>query len=136
MKNILRKKLTYLTIVSVLGTAIACNENEFLDVPVTGQVSEPQLLSESGLNGLLIGVYAALNGDTNLGWFSGQANWLWGSIRGGDANKGSDAGDFNTITPYARFEQTPTDPLGYQQVERKLRGHFSSQYLPEQSSRF
>ena len=50
-------------------------------------------------------------GDTGLGWFSGQANWLWGSIRGGDANKGSDAGDFNTITPYARFEQTPTDPL-------------------------
>ena len=111
MKSIFRKKLTYLTIISVLGTAIACNENEFLDVPVTGQVSEPQLLSEGGLNGLLIGVYAALNGDTQLGWFSGQANWLWGSIRGGDANKGSDAGDFNTITPYARFEQTPTDPL-------------------------
>ncbi|MGB3780888.1 MAG: RagB/SusD family nutrient uptake outer membrane protein [Tunicatimonas sp.] len=111
MKNIFRKKLTYFTIVSVLGTAIACNENEFLEVPVTGQVSEPQLLSEGGLNGLLIGVYAGLNGDTNLGWFSGQANWLWGSIRGGDANKGSDAGDFNTIIPYARFEQTPTDPL-------------------------
>ena len=111
MKNIFRKKLTYFTLIGVLGTAIACNENEFLDVPVTGQVSEPQLLSEGGLNGLLIGVYAALNGDTNLGWFSGQANWLWGSIRGGDANKGSDAGDFNTIIPYARFEQTPTDPL-------------------------
>nr|WKN37889.1 RagB/SusD family nutrient uptake outer membrane protein [Tunicatimonas sp. TK19036] len=111
MKNILRKKLTYLTVFSILSVAIACNENEFLDVPVTGQVGEPQLLSEDGLNGLLIGVYAALNGDTDLGWFSGQANWLWGSIRGGDANKGSDAGDFNTITPYARFEQTPTDPL-------------------------
>ncbi|MEQ9441403.1 MAG: RagB/SusD family nutrient uptake outer membrane protein [Cyclobacteriaceae bacterium] len=110
MKNILRKKLTYLTVFSILGAAIACNENEFLDVPVTGQVAEPQLLSADGLNGLLIGVYAALNGDTDLGWFSGQANWLWGSIRGGDANKGSDAGDFNTITPYARFEQTPTDP--------------------------
>ncbi|MDF9800948.1 hypothetical protein OKW21_006211 [Catalinimonas alkaloidigena] len=112
MKNILRKKITYLTIFGVLLSAIACNEDEFLDVPVTGQVSGPQLLTEDGLNGLLIGVYAALNGDTNLGWFSGQANWLWGSIRGGDANKGSDAGDFNTIIPYARFEQTPSDQLG------------------------
>ena len=111
MKNIFRKKLTYLAIASILGFAIACNENDFLDVPVTGQVSGSQLLTEDGLNGVLIGVYAALNGDTGLGWFSGQANWLWGSIRGGDANKGSDAGDFNTIIPYARFEQTPTDPL-------------------------
>ena len=111
MKNIFKKKVTYLTLVSVLGVAIACNEDKFLDVPATGQVSEAQLLSADGLNGLLIGVYAALNGDTNLGWMSGITNWLWGSIRGGDANKGSDAGDFNTITPYARFEQTPTDPL-------------------------
>ncbi len=112
MKKILRKKITYFTIFSLLISAIACNEDKFLDVPVTGQVSGSQLLSEDGLNGLLIGVYAALNGDTDLGWFSGQANWLFGSIRGGDANKGSDAGDFNTITPYARFEQTPTDGEG------------------------
>lgn len=111
MKNILKKKITYLTIFGVFMSAIACNEDKFLDVPVTGQVAGPQLLSEDGLNGLLIGVYGALNGDTNLGWFSGQANWLWGSIRGGDANKGSDAGDFATIIPYARFEQTPTDEL-------------------------
>ncbi|WKN33366.1 RagB/SusD family nutrient uptake outer membrane protein [Porifericola rhodea] len=120
MKNIFRKKITYLTICGVLFTAGACNEDKFLDVPVTGQVSESQLLTEDGLNGLLISVYAALNGDTNLGWFSGQANWLWGSIRGGDANKGSDAGDFNTITPYARFEQTPTDPL----APNKWRGSY------------
>lgn len=111
MKNIFRKKVTYLTIFSVMLTAIACNEDEFLEVPVTGQVSGSQLLSADGLEGLLIGTYAALNGNDGLGWFSGQANWLWGSIRGGDANKGSDAGDFATIIPYARFEQTPTDPL-------------------------
>jgi starch-binding outer membrane protein, SusD/RagB family len=110
MKNIFRKKVTYLTVFCLLTTAIACNEDKFLDVPVTGQVSGSQLLSEDGLDGLLIGVYAALNGNDALGWFSGQTNWLWGSIRGGDANKGSDAGDFATIIPYARFEQTPTDP--------------------------
>jgi hypothetical protein len=112
MKNIFKRKFTYILMAGLSLNAVGCNEDEFLDVPVTGQVSESQLLTADGLNGLLIGVYAALNGDTNLGWFSGQANWLWGSIRGGDANKGSDAGDFNTITPYARHEQLPNDALG------------------------
>ena len=92
-------------------STVACND-EFLEVPVTGQISEAQLQSAEGINGLLIGTYAALNGNNNLGWFSSAtSNWLWGSIRGGDANKGSDAGDFNAITPYARFEANPTNDL-------------------------
>jgi tetratricopeptide (TPR) repeat protein len=93
-----------------MASSIGCNEDEFLEVPVTGQLSEAQLVTEDGLNGLLLGAYSVLNG-RGTEWFGGASNWLWGSIRGGDANKGSDAGDFNTITPYARHEQNPTNNL-------------------------
>lgn len=110
MKNIFKKKFTYIAIAGLMASSIGCNEDEFLEVPVTGQISEAQLLTEDGLNGLLIGAYSVLNG-RGTEWFGGAENWLWGSIRGGDANKGSDAGDFNTITPYVRHEQNPTNNL-------------------------
>ena len=99
-----------MTIGAAMLAPLSCSE-EFLEVPVTGQLAGPQLGSAQGINGLLVGTYAQLNGDDGLGWFSGASNWLWGSIRGGDANKGSNAGDFNTITPWVRFEADPVNPL-------------------------
>lgn len=109
MKNTFKRKLVALTVGSVLVLGpIACKD-EFLEVPVTGQLTEAQLGSEQGLNGLLIGTYSMLNGRDN-GWFGGASNWLWGSIRGGDANKGSNAGDFATISPIATFSVDPVNP--------------------------
>lgn len=97
-------------IAGLMASSIGCNEDEFLEVPVTGQVSEAQLTTEDGLNGLLIGAYSVLNG-RGTEWFGGAENWLWGSIRGGDANKGSDPGDFNIINNFARHEQNPVFPV-------------------------
>jgi starch-binding outer membrane protein, SusD/RagB family len=108
MKNIFRKKLTYLLIGGVLLGPIACKE-DFLDVPVTEQLTEATLANQRGIEGLLIGAYSALNGK-DFGWFGGATNWLWGSIRGGDANKGSNAGDFNTMSPIQRFELDAVNP--------------------------
>jgi tetratricopeptide (TPR) repeat protein len=87
---------------------IACKE-DFLDVPVTEQLTEATLGNQRGIEGMLIGAYSALNGKDN-GWFGGATNWLWGSIRGGDANKGSNAGDFNTMSPIQRFELDAVNP--------------------------
>lgn len=103
MKNILKRNLAYALVGATLMVPIACSD-EFLEAPVTGQLSEPQLLGQPGLDGLLIGVYSSVNGRGH-GWFGGNTNWLWGSIRGGDANKGSDAGDFNSISPIQRFAE-------------------------------
>jgi hypothetical protein len=36
------------------------------------------------------------------------SNWVWGSIRGGEANKGTDPGDFSDINPIQRYEYLPT----------------------------
>ena len=47
----------------------------------------------------------------------GAVNWLWGSIRGGDANKGTNAGDFASMNPIERFEVLPTNGDVEQKVE-------------------
>jgi hypothetical protein len=36
------------------------------------------------------------------------SNWVWGSIRGGEANKGTDPGDYSDINPIQRFEALPS----------------------------
>lgn len=109
MKTIFKNKVTVLLVSFLMLGPLACKDS-FLEVPVTGQLTEEQLASQRGVDGLLIGVYSVLNGRGTGGWFSGASNWLWGSIRGGDANKGSNAGDFNTMSPVQRFELDAVNP--------------------------
>lgn len=111
MKNIFGKKAAILSITALVLGTFACKDS-FLEVPVTGQLTEATLSSQKGVEGLLIGSYAPLNGRSG-GWFGGSSNWLWGSITGGEANKGSNAGDQAVATPVQRFEVEPnTGPLG------------------------
>jgi hypothetical protein len=51
---------------------------------------------EKGIEALLVGAYSMLDGVTSQigdGWESASSNWLFGSIRGLEANKGTDSGD-------------------------------------------
>lgn len=50
----------------------------------------------------MIAAYSQVNGRGNR--LGSPSNWVWGSIRGGEANKGTDPGDFSTINPIQRFE--------------------------------
>ncbi len=84
---------------------VSCND-DFLTIPATGQISESQLTSKAGIEGSLIATYSHLNGRENR--MASATNWVWGSIRGGDANKGTDPGDFSDINPIQRFETLPT----------------------------
>ncbi|TVP47114.1 MAG: RagB/SusD family nutrient uptake outer membrane protein [Mongoliibacter sp.] len=88
--------------IMLIGTSC----EDFLDVPVVGQLSEAQLTSLEGIDATLIGAYSQVNGRDQR--MSSPSNWVWGSIRGGDANKGTDPGDFATINPIQRFEANPT----------------------------
>jgi starch-binding outer membrane protein, SusD/RagB family len=113
MKNI----KIFIACIALFFGAIACKE-EFLNVPATGSLSKAQLSSNAGLEGALISAYAQLSG---LGSYqAGPSNWVWGSIRGGDANKGTDPGDFSDINPIQRFEYSPTLPFS----EGAYQGHF------------
>ena len=104
MNNFITKKAVVATL-SLTVIAFACKD-KFLEIPATGQISNSQLTSKKGLEGSLISVYSHLNGRE---WRMASAtNWVWGSIRGGDANKGTDPGDFNDINPIQRFEYQST----------------------------
>ncbi len=81
-------------------------QDSFLVVPVTGQLDAGLLSGKSGIDGALIGAYSQINGRGNR--MASPSNWVWGSIRGGDANKGTDPGDFSDINPIQRYEALPT----------------------------
>jgi starch-binding outer membrane protein, SusD/RagB family len=86
MKN--RKRI--LVFILTLSIAISCDE-KFLEVKPTASITEAQLTSQKGLEGALIGAYSMLSG--RGGFYAGSTNWLWGSILGGEANKGTNSGD-------------------------------------------
>lgn len=84
--------------------ATSCDD--FLDVPPTGQLSGLQLNTFDGLDLSLIAAYSQVNGRQRR--MASPSNWVWGSIRGGDANKGTDPGDFGSINPVQRYEANST----------------------------
>ncbi len=107
MKNKISNKLLIAVNVILIGNLIltACKK-EFLEIAPTGQLTEEVLSSKKGIEGLLIGAYSMLGGRGNF--FGSASNWANGSIQGGDANKGTDAGDFNAINFVQRFELQPS----------------------------
>ncbi len=110
MKN-LKIKFGVLAVATLVTVAVSCSE-DFLEIPPTGQLAQAQLTTVAGLDAALIAVYSQVNG-RNLRMAS-PSNWVWGSIRGGDANKGTDPGDFNTLNPIQRFETDPVNVNVYE----------------------
>lgn len=101
---------------SMMLFATSCDD--FLDVPAVGQLSEVQLTTQAGLDAALIAAYSQVNGRQFRQ--ASPSNWVWGSIRGGDANKGTDPGDDVQINAIQRFEAFST--LGH--VEENWNGNF------------
>ena len=87
-----------------------------LDQLPLGLVDESKLANKKGVEGLLIGAYSLLDGVsfdnfvTNP-WESSGSNWIYGSICGSEAYKGSDAVDqVESITPLETFTTTSGNP--------------------------
>ena len=92
----------------------------FLKRTPQSSLEESALTNKRGVNNLLIGVYGALDGQdfkdgdmTNLSGGSGYAvspdNWIYGSVCGGDAHKGSDPGDAPAVLQIATFVGNPSN---------------------------
>ena len=107
MKKILNYKTLIATAFLSVLVVISCKDS-FLEIQPAGQLSESALSSKAGIEGLLIGSYAMLNGNgySRLG---ASNNWVFGSICGGDANKGTNAGDYTAINPIQRYESIATN---------------------------
>ncbi len=106
MKTIKNMKKLGIIALSALVLGVSCSD-EFLEVPPASSLGDAQLQTLDGVEGLLIGTYAAINGVFG-NRFEGPNHWITGSILGGEANKGTDAGDYSSINPVQRFEHDPT----------------------------
>jgi starch-binding outer membrane protein, SusD/RagB family len=107
------KKINYITILMVTLMLVfvnACNQ-EFLEVNPNGGLDANVLATETGVDGLLTGAYAMLDGTSgSFGWEAAASNWVYGSIRGGEANKGTDSGDQPDINPIMNYTETASNP--------------------------
>lgn len=116
MKNNIKTGLIGILVTGLVVT-YSCKDS-FLEVPVTGQLDQGLLSSRQGLESSLIAVYSQVNGRANR--MASPSNWVWGSIRGAEANKGTDPGDFSDINPIQRYEALPTQGV----IRDKYVGNF------------
>ncbi|MBN8578239.1 MAG: RagB/SusD family nutrient uptake outer membrane protein [Cytophagales bacterium] len=107
MKRLIKNSKKWIAIAVIMNLAIvySCNDS-FLDVPATGALDINLLATGPGMEAALISAYSQVNGRANR--MASATNWVWGSIRGGDANKGTDPGDFSDINPIQLYEPIPT----------------------------
>lgn len=106
MKNIFNAKKAIVAVAAVATMTFSCQE-DFLEVLPTGSLGESQLTSSAGVEGALIGTYGVLaaKGYSRL---AAPNNWVFGSVMGGESNKGTDPGDYSAINPLQRYEGDPT----------------------------
>lgn len=107
------KRKTYsISVLSVIAAMLffyGCDD--FLSVPAQGSLSEDVLADAQGVNTLLVGAYGALDAAELPGfaWATSPHNWIYGSVVGGDAHKGSEPGDQSAINPMMRGQFSPTE---------------------------
>lgn len=104
------KKICAFTLTCFILFLTSCKK-DWLTLKPKGQASFETLLNKDGVNLLLIGAYADVDGANNKSaqpqaWSSGVSNWVWGSVSGGDAYKGSNSGDQALINDIAGFYLT------------------------------
>jgi hypothetical protein len=112
MKPLIKRKMKRKTIFSIVAIALlftmlfACKDS-FLDTLPTGSGNDVMVANEKGVNMLLIGAYAALDGQINAddwaSWAASVSNWVWGDVASDDATKGSDLGDQSPIVPIENY---------------------------------
>ncbi len=103
--------ITALVFAIVFGSITACKE-KFLEITPNGALDASVLATAEGIDGLLIGAYSMLDGITDniAGWEAASSNWVFGSIRGMEANKGTDSGDQPDINPIQNYSEAATNP--------------------------
>ncbi|GAB3980071.1 RagB/SusD family nutrient uptake outer membrane protein [Spirosoma terrae] len=104
----------YIAVLAVTAVGLTFDScQSTLDIPAQGALSDQTLTTKSGVDALLTGAYAALDGQYNNGsalnlagsdaWQASPSNWTYGSIAGGEAHKGSDGSDQPAIDAIAKF---------------------------------
>jgi hypothetical protein len=106
---------TFLIICGIVVASCDLINGDVMDQPARSAVSEDVLAGKpGGISAALTSAYAALHqGSMGSGsfWESAQDNWVYGSVAGGEAYKGSEAGDQAVILTIAQMQHDPS--IGY-----------------------
>ena len=104
------RSLSAVLILFWLLLAAGCSK-DFLEITPNGSLDEAVLATYEGVDALLIGAYSMIDGVTasHLGWGSTTSGWVFGSIRGLEANKGTDSGDSSPINPIQTYSERATN---------------------------
>ena len=117
MKKNIKKWLVLIPVFSSTVLIFNACKKSFLDNPPTGSLASSQLANVNGLQGLLTGAYAALDGqgsgNTAIAggnpWETPADNWIYGAVAGGDNHKGRSLGDQPPIVPIATSQSDPSN---------------------------
>ncbi|MGL5618243.1 MAG: RagB/SusD family nutrient uptake outer membrane protein, partial [Tannerellaceae bacterium] len=89
-------------IYAALTACLLCScGDSFLDKRPQGSIDENALQTPAGIELLVTSTYANLTEDD---WGASPMNWVFGSIYGGDANKGSDSGDQPPVNFFETYQ--------------------------------
>jgi hypothetical protein len=102
----------------LLGVVVFSCKKSFLERPPEASFNEATLANAKGVNAVLIGAYAALDGWADNGWSNAAgnpwptaaSNWVWGSVTSDDATPGSQFNDQVAIERMNRFQFQTDDP--------------------------
>lgn len=102
----------------LLGLVIFSCKKSFLERPPEASFNEATLANEKGVNAVLIGAYAALDGWADNGWSNAAgnpwptaaSNWIWGSVTSDDATPGSQFNDQVGVERMNRYQYQTDDP--------------------------
>ena len=108
----MKKKYNILLLILAMIGIIGSCKSDFLDIKPAGSLDATVLGTPQGLDALLVGAYSMLPGTKtwNWTWEAASSNWVYGSIRGLEANKGTDSGDQPDINPIQTYTETATNP--------------------------
>jgi starch-binding outer membrane protein, SusD/RagB family len=105
----MKKYISLILILALSGIWPSCKQ-DFLNVKPAGSLDIGLLSNANGIEGLLVGAYSLLKGsNSQFGWEASATNWVYGSIRGLEANKGTDSGDQPDINPIQTYTETATN---------------------------
>src|SRR5579862_8777314 len=102
------KRINYKWIIpgslALIALLFACGKN-FLNKQPIGVLNPSILANAAGVQGILIGAYAGLDGQglNNSGWGSAADNWVYGSVAADEAYKGSTTNDQQDIIPIMQW---------------------------------
>lgn len=102
------------------GVVMTACKDEFLEVAPTNSLSSNELSTAAGLDGSVIGTYSVLLG--RGGFYTDASNWFWGSVLGGEANKGSDPGDQSQVNEIQIYNAQTTNASVREKYARTFEG--------------